>query len=56
MTTSKVKIIDNEKGIYTSNIRAVEIKSDKKNVSPKEFFESLTFRRGVKTDNKNRTK
>lgn len=51
MTYSKVKIIQREKGVYTSNNGAINFSSDSKPMSPKDFLDSLNFRCINKSNN-----
>jgi len=49
MTVDKVKIISKGNGMYLSNIEAVDLKHKKgKIMTPKDFFESLVYRKPMK--------
>lgn len=50
MTVDKVKIVSKGNGMYLSNIEAVNLKHKKdKNMTPRDFFESLIYRKPAKT-------
>ena len=50
MTFDKVKIVSKGNGMYLSNIEAVDLKHKKdKDMTPRDFFESLIYRKPVKT-------
>jgi hypothetical protein len=49
MTFDKVKIISKGNGMYLSNIEAINLKYKKgKTMTPKDFFESLVYRKPIK--------